>query len=416
MQAMKATFDALDVARAGVLTPAAGMREPAVTVPGFRLSLHADPAALGREWRAFQEHADCTVFQTHEWLSTWQRTIGAPAGTRPAIVAGRDAAGSLLFLFPLAIEASGGAPTLTWLGSTLNDYNAPLLAADFSRRFDATQFAALWRDVATLLCHNGMAFDVIRLEKMPARVGSQANPFIGLGVRANASGAYSTLLGPDWEAFYAEKRSATTRRRDRTKRKKLGELGEVSFVTPDAAALPSTLDRLFTQKSAAFVHMGVADIFARPGYRDFFSALATDTTTRQLVHVSRLDTGDIRAAVNLGLVFRDTYYHVLASYDGGEVARFGPGAAHLHELMRYAIDRHCTVFDFTIGDEPYKRDWCDTEIMLFDHVSAATARGWPRVAWSHGRSSIKRVIKQTPALWALYIRVRGALAALRGHG
>lgn len=413
MHAAKATFDALEDAHAGTALPAGARDAASSSRP--RLSLHVDPASLAREWRAFQQNADCTVFQTHEWLSAWQRAIGVTAGTQPAIVAGRDAAGDLLFLLPLAIETSGRTHTLTWLGSTLNDYNAPLLAPDFARRFDKAQFAALWRDVAELLRHNNLGFDVIRMEKMPARVGAQANPFIELGVHANASGAYSTRLGSDWETFYAEKRSSTTRRRDRTKRKKLGEIGEVRFVTPEADEVPSTLGTLFTQKSQAFAYMGVADIFARPGHQDFFRILATDPASRQLVHVSRLDVGGTYAAVNLGLVFRGTYYHVLASYDGGDVSRFGPGAAHLHELMGYAIGRQCTVFDFTIGDEPYKRDWCDTELMLFDHLAAATPRGWPLVALSRAKSGLKRAIKQTPALWALHIMVRSSLASLRGR-
>ena len=116
--------------------------------------------------------------------------------------------------------------------------------------------------------------------------------------------------------------------------------------------------------------MGVPNMFARPGHTDFYRALAA---TRSLAHLSRLDVGATWAAVNLGLTFRDCYYHVLASYDDGEVSRFGPGAAHLRELLRYATERGMKRFDFTIGDEPYKRDWCETEQQLFDYSAAANA-------------------------------------------
>ncbi len=37
-----------------------------------------------------------------------------------------------------------------------------------------------------------------------------------------------------------------------------------------------------------------------------------------------------------------------------------------------AIDRGFKHFDFTIGDESYKRDWCDTELRLYDYLAAAT--------------------------------------------
>ena len=134
------------------------------------------------------------------------------------------------------------------------------------------------------------------------------------------SGAYQTRLAADWEKFYAEKRSSATRRRDRTKRKKLGEFGEVRFVHADGAHIGDTLNALFVQKTQQFAAMGVGNLFARPGTTDFFLGIASDPAMGQLVHVSRLEVGPAVAAVNLGLIFRGTYYHVLASYDGaGEV-------------------------------------------------------------------------------------------------
>ena len=104
---------------------------------------------------------------------------------------------------------------------------------------------------------------------------------------------------------------------------------------------------------------------------------------------------------------------MLASYDDGEVSRFGPGAAHLRELLRYAIGRGCTRFDFTIGDEPYKRDWCETEQQLHDYSAAVTLRGWPSAAIASAWRRAKRMIKQSTPLWNAAVRVRTILATLR---
>ena len=131
------------------------------------------------------------------------------------------------------------------------------------------------------------------------------------------------------------------------------------------------------------------------------------------MHLSRLDVGDTWAAVNLGLTFGDCYYHVLASYDDGEVSRFGPGAAHLRELLQYALRRGCKRFDFTIGDEPYKRDWCETEQQLFDHSAAVTLRGRPAAALALGWRRAKRAIKHSAPLWNAVVRVRATVASLR---
>ena len=382
------------------------LRRPSVAAHGdVRLSVHEDMATIEQDWRAFEQIADGTVFQSFDWLATWQRNIGRLNNVVPAIVTGRDARGRLLFLLPLSIETGGFARRLTWLGTDLCDYNGPLLAPDFGQRFDAARFQQVWRDIVVQMqSHPQLRFDAIYFDKMQDTVGAQRNPFMGLGVMRNPNGAYCTPLSDDWEKFYTDKRSSATRRRDRTKRKKMSEFGEVRFVSAGQSVdLATTLDTLMEQKSKSFAAMGVADIFALPGHREFYHALAAQP---HFVHVSRLDVGAQTAAANLGLIFRGSYYHLLASYDGGELSKFGAGAAHMHDLMRTAIERGCTSFDFTIGDERYKREWCDGQITLYNHVAPATLRGIPVAMRSAVVGRVKRWIKQTPALWDAAYKVR----------
>jgi CelD/BcsL family acetyltransferase involved in cellulose biosynthesis len=165
------------------------------------------------------------------------------------------------------------------------------------------------------------------------------------------------------------------------------------------------------QKSKAFQRMGVPDLFGRADFRAFYRGLVADPAPIDLVHVSRIEVGSTIAAVNLGLIFSGVYYHVLASYDAdAETARFGPGAAHLHELMAHAIDKGCHTFDFTIGDEPYKRDWSDAVHKLHDYRFAATPQGLVVSGIENAVAGVKRRIKQSPALWHLAVKIR----ALRG--
>ena len=383
-------------------------------LPGdIRLSVHEDLSAVEQDWRDFERRADGTVFQTFDWLASWQRHIATHTSTRPAIVVGRDV-GGILFMLPLSTRAVGFARELAWLGSDLCDYNAPLLAPGFSERFDRAGFTSLWAGVTQCLQGNARhRYDVVNLTKMPAMVGGQPNPMLSLGVTINPSGAYLTHLAGDWETFYAAKRSSATRRRDRTKRKRLSDFGEVQLVNPASESdILSTLDILMEQKARSFARMGIANLFARPGYADFYRALATDPATKHLVHLSTLNVGATAAAANLGLTYRGCYFHLLASYDDGELSRFGPGAAHLHDLLHLAIDRGFRIFDFTIGDERYKRDWCDTELKLYDFIAAATWRGaliaMPRLAGQR----LKRWIKQTPVLWSVFSMVRALAGSL----
>ena len=78
----------------------------------------------------------------------------------------------------------------------------------------------------------------------------------------------------------------------------------------------------------------------------------------------------------------------------------------MYEFLLHAIDSGFTRFDFTIGDEAYKREWSDIELKLYDHLAANTVRGWAVVAMIAAFRKTKRFIKQTPPLWRAFSKAR----------
>ena len=174
-------------------------------VPELDFSIHTDLAEVESEWRRFEQVAECTPFQTFEWLSAWQRHIGALDRIVPVIVIGRFADGQTAFILPLAVERRRAGRRLCWLGQELCDYNAPLLARDFSQRVSPDRFLAAWRELREQMqADPQLRHDWIEFEKMPQTIGAQINPFTYLGVTPNANSAHITQLGGDWETFYRE--------------------------------------------------------------------------------------------------------------------------------------------------------------------------------------------------------------------
>jgi CelD/BcsL family acetyltransferase involved in cellulose biosynthesis len=231
--------------------------------PDVHLCVHDDLDEICAEWRSFEQHADHTVFQSIDWLANWQRHIGALQELVPAIVIGREADGEILFILPFAVEALGPIRRLSWLGSRLCDYNAPLLAERFSAHVSVERFMLAWRDIIRLLrADPRFRFDLIDLKKMPECVGAQRNPFLDLQVRAHPSGAYAAVLGADWGAFYAAKRSSSTRKRERRQLRQLADHGTVCFAEiEDCEERARTLSTLFEQKSRVLASMGIDNPF-----------------------------------------------------------------------------------------------------------------------------------------------------------
>jgi CelD/BcsL family acetyltransferase involved in cellulose biosynthesis len=382
---------------------------------GMDLTLHDDLATIAAEWQAFEREADCTAFQAHGWLAHWQAHVGAKRGTIPAIAIGRDAGGRILCIFQLAVERSGPARRLTWLASDLCDYNAPLLARGFAETAAGRDFPSLWRGVVgAVAADRRFRFDYVDLEKMPPSIGGRDNPFRALPVVVHPSGAHLARLSGTWDAFYADRRSSATRKTERKQLKQLAALGEPRFVEiADPAEIAATLEALFEQKAKSFARIGVENFFDRPGHRDFYLSVAADPDMAGIIHVCRLEVGGVVAATSLGLRFGGCYYLILSSYRDGELSRYGTGRVHLRELLRTAIERGFTLFDFTVGDEAYKAEWCDVELRLYDLLSARSLIGVATVSGILAYRRTKRLIKQTPVLWAAYLRARSLAGAAR---
>src|SRR6185369_14898373 len=134
------------------------------------------------------------------------------------------------------------------------------------------------------------------------------------------------------------------------------------------------------QKSHSYRELGTPDLFAEPGHREFFEYVTRRGVRDGFVHLSGLRVDGQVRATHWGLVYRGRFYCLFPTYARDEAARHSPGNALMRRLFEWCIANGVEVFDFTIGDEPYKYDWCDQRLGMFDSIEATKPRGGPYVA------------------------------------
>lgn len=371
--------------------------------PAVLLSVHTEFSTVEAIWRQFEKTADCFAFQTFDFLETWYEHIGSRDDLEVLIAVAWDANAKPLMILPLGIETSRGIRTLAWLGNNVNDYNAPLLAPGFADRIRSGEFERVWDDVVAALPDH----DLVELVRQPAVIQGQDNPFMELPTELDASGAHMTALGVEFDAYYKEKRNAKARSHLRNRRKKLEALGETAFMQPENEQdIFRSIDKLVELKTASLNAMGAKNFLIQPGYEDFYKSLATKLNDSGGVHVSHLEVGGEYVAGIWGLVHKQRFYYLLASYDGPTYGRYKPGVQALVETMRWATEQGIKTFDFTVGDESYKSKWCEIHIDLHNHLNAKTFRGSLALLKARLFLALKRKIKQTPILWDTFTKLR----------
>jgi CelD/BcsL family acetyltransferase involved in cellulose biosynthesis len=357
---------------------------------------------LAADWLSFEETALYHPFQRFAWISAWQRHVGAERGIEPRIAVVRSGT-DVACILPLGLRRSYGVRVLEWLGGEHADYQGGLFSPAFLAACDAKTFSAIWQECLSQIGEVGR----VNLVKQTLRIGDFANPFAAFRHAESTALGHLTDLGSDFERYYAAKRSARSRTTDRRKRKSLASADPVEFrqaIEPED--LRATVSEILDRKNADLAARGAKSPFAAPGARAFLTELALSPHARNFVWIHRLDCGGEMVAGAYGLLGRDRYYYYLHCFADGPLARFTPGRLLMYDIMRTCASRGIVEFDFTIGDEDYKSDWCERTEPLFDHTTAVGILGAAPVPCIRAGRFAKRAIRRIPG-------ARNALIGLR---
>lgn len=366
---------------------------------GHRLRVHAELAGVREAWCQALRDGVGYVFQTWEWNNTWQETIGRAQGVRPCIVELCDATGRCVALWPLAIYRRSRLRVLDFLGDVVSDYRAPVLLPDFVQALPPGAFEALWQAII----HGIPGIDLVALRRMPERLEAPeapVNPMTLLAGARHSENAYAARLPDSAEAF--RKRLPNKRLADM--RRLLRQLDGVAPVRispqADTSARPGVLEALSEQKSRRWQETGSRDLFAEPGYLDFYRSLAFEPATGAEVVVNSMHAGDAVVATHWGASYRGRYYWILPTYAAGQWMRFSCGRALMNAMIEWSIDHGFAIFDLTVGDEAYKKDWADHSLPLYEWRQAVTLPGRCFLAlqdlkgWARAQPTLRRLAQR----------------------
>lgn len=339
-----------------------------MTEPDIRVHLSLESA---REvWQTFEQTGLCTVFQSYAWAETWAATIGQSQKARFAVVDVRADHGHPVLLLAFALTRRRGLRVLGFLDGGVADYTGPIWDAAFAAGLGPDGFRTLWQRILDRL----PPVDAIIFDKMAGTVEGAANPLLWLAcTRTPMSGHLAVLTS--FAAFQAG-RGAKTRNSFSRRRRLLAQAGGL-------AVGPCQEPELRRQAIAQLLDIKLAQypgaILSQPPVQDFYQALAAREDG--LVTLLALSLDGKSLALRYGLTFRDRHYGLVSGFVPGEFNKFAPASLLIESLIEMLCARGIRIFDCGIGDEPYKKEWTDTILPLYDHVSAPSLAGKMGVLW-----------------------------------
>lgn len=320
--------------------------------------------------------------------------MGQRAGIELLPMLLRDAAGALVAGLPLVRETVG-RQRIGFADGGLADYNAPFLSCDAPA--DAAGALALWRALLRALPRS----DVVRLERMPARVGDRPNPFAMLP-DARPSPGIGLMLAledgfDDWR-----------RARPRRYRMELGRCGRLfdalsgaSFEQVAPADAPATFLELERLQRARMAPQATSYRLDDP-HACAFHAILTARDEACLLFALRAEGRTV--AVLLGL--RNGRDFIMLRVAGDEdYARLSPARLVIVRAMERLAAEGVRTVDLGLGDYPYKRRLGGEPVALVDVVVARSPRGLGEAA----RCRVAAWLRAHPRGHATAHRLRDAL-------
>ncbi|MCP4314833.1 MAG: GNAT family N-acetyltransferase [Hyphomicrobiales bacterium] len=383
------------------------MLKPAERV-SFTLQCSSNLEPLEAVWRMLEAASECSIHQTYDWCRAWTEETGAKPLIITATYASGPKTGETAFILPLNVKRSGLFKVASYIGSSYNNANYGVFSSFFLQDADADIMQEIRRQITDL----PLGVDFIYLDRQPHERRGHFHPFLYWPCVENQNHAFQVSLDGGFEAVLSRGNAKRRRKKFRTSERRLDELGGYDYVrasSPEEAA--ELLDAFFAQKAARFEFQGIPDAFADDRIKAFFHRLAQESLSQQRksieLYAIRLRQHDdfICAVTALSTKGADVVCQ-FSSIAIGNTEYASPGEMLFCLVIHDACDSGAQIFDFGIGDEQFKRSWCDIETAHYDTMIAITHLGRIGALGARLTTNLKRFVKTHPIVFRLAKAIR----------
>ncbi|APH72634.1 GNAT family N-acetyltransferase [Aquibium oceanicum] len=339
----------------------------AASVPSaWRVDLRSEYDFLQPEYAELFAASDATAFQHPVWLHHIYTSLAPARRARMAVVTIRDAADRLVGLVPLILRTKTGVRLLETTDLGVSDYACPVLHRDVAAELLATP--GLRERIASILPPH----DIMRIRPIRSEHADVWQALLGGKPEFLGFSAHATELGDDHARWRAEKAVKSLRGRLSRAEKQIAKQGG------------ATLHRLQTESDIRAALAAIQSLRAgrfdgdpiqEDLVRDFYAEAALAGANEGFAGLYRLDIDDAPAGYVFGLCWRGVYHYLLIGCDYQTYSRCSPGLVLYDRIIGDLIDRGDRVFDFTIGDEPFKADFGTEATPMFGLFETPTWLG-----------------------------------------
>lgn len=345
--------------------------------------------------------------QSASWVRNWVAETGADIVIATLRTEGRPA-------LSLALETVRRGPFRVARFAGGRHANGNFAAVD-PRLLPVVDEAAI-RSLFAAIANARPDIDLVSLERLLPDLDGVANPFAASPNFPSPNLSLAVDLAGGFDALLARGSGKRKRKKHRSQTRKFEAVGSFRRIEARTGEdVDRLLDAFFEMKAARFAKMGIANVFGDAEIRAFFRALFADALTEEkpsfVLHA--LEVADKLRAVTGSSRSGQRLICEFGAIAEDDLAHSSPGDFLFFDNIQEACELGFSVYDFSVGDEPYKRLWCDIEVQHFEVLAPLTLKGRALAMTMRQGTRAKAFIKNNPTVWKLTKLLRRRTAGQR---
>lgn len=338
------------------------------------------------------------------WISAWINHSAAET----FVAALLDHKGQPVFALPLEIIPMNGVRAASFMSGTHANGNFPAISSN-APEIGIDALDALAAEIGRLT----PAVDLLVLERLAKQSHECTNPLLAYPHQESPNPALAVTLEGGFDAVLSRSNGRRKRKKHRSQTRKFEAMGgwkRFRAETPDQTRV--LLDAFFDMKSERFRQLGIQNTFADENVRKFFHDLFGEAVLNPappfVLHGLEV-AGKLRAVTGSSICSSRIVCE-FSSFSDDDASHASPGDFLFFENIHQACSDGLEVYDFSVGDEGYKRLWCDRVETQFDCLIPLNAKGRLATMALRTAAEAKRALKSNDMVWQAAKKIRRTVA------
>ena len=320
---------------------------------------------LESNWNSLISNSNHTFFQKYELNKLWYNLIGSKIKSSKLLIFEFYYYNKITAIAPLIlIKKNYFFNEIVFLGQGLFDYQLIINSDSSNTKLQKFIFK-------TIKSHDSI--DIISLSNIP-NFFENNNLEYSRYLDFVSEEVVSMATLPNSFDSYFNSLKTSVRGDSRRQSKKLNNLGKLSYeVIKEQQEM--FLDNLIHYKRMRYKKTLVRDLFNNSDYITFFKELI-NSKLRNNIHCSVLNIDDVSISYHLGFYYNSKYYYFMPSFVEKEWGKYSPSRVHMLKIIEESISNKLSIFDFTIGNENYKKYFTDKRNKVRNYSAYISINGY----------------------------------------